>query len=423
MKAQRTLPPTAAPIEWRDLLQGVAGLAHPSATLAELKTDLGRYFGVKHVWLVSSGKAALVLILRALHALSGRRTVVMPGYTCFSVPSAVVRAGLAVRLCDVDPLTFEPDLSQLSENTDADTLCVLATHLLGIGVDVSRFVERCHPRGIFVVEDVAQAFGASYNDKPLGTIGDVAFLSFGRGKNITCGSGGAILTNDDRIGQAIAREYAGLPDVSIASMLANWLEVAVTQLLIDPSRYWFPAGLPFLKLGETKFYTDFPVTRMDAVRVGLLRRWRERLSRSTASRVAHAEQILRLLDDEKVQTIQPSEGGHSVYLRFPLLMRSRQDKELLCRISREQGLGISAMYPSAVRQVHELAASLSDVAVPRSAMIAERLVTLPTHELVSEEDVKRICSVITNLLSDQVSSEHRGPVRSQYCGTETPRPN
>ena len=69
---------------------------------------------------------------------------------------------------------------------------------------------------------------------------------------------GAILTNDDRIGQAIAREYAGLPDVSIASMLANWLVVAVTQLLIDPSRYWFPAGLPFLKLGETKFYTDFP---------------------------------------------------------------------------------------------------------------------------------------------------------------------
>ena len=134
------------------------------------------------MWLVSSGKAALVLILRALHALSGRRTVVMPGYTCFSVPSAVVRAGLAVRLCDVDPLTFEPDLSQLSENTDADTLCVLATHLLGIGVDVSRFVERCHPRGIFVVEDVAQAFGASYNDKPLRTIGDVAFLSFGRGK-------------------------------------------------------------------------------------------------------------------------------------------------------------------------------------------------------------------------------------------------
>ena len=68
---------------------------------------------------------------------------------------------------------------------------------------------------------------------------------------------GAILTNDDRIGQTIAREYAGLPDVSIASMLANWLEVAVTQLLIDPSRYWLPAGLPFLSSERRSFILIF----------------------------------------------------------------------------------------------------------------------------------------------------------------------
>jgi hypothetical protein len=104
----------------------------------------------------------------------------------------------------------------------------------------------------------------------LGSLGDVSFLSFGRGKNITCGSGGAILTNDDRIGKALAREYAQLPGESLLGMLTNWLEVAATQFLINPSRYWFPAGLPFLKLGETKFYTDFPITRMDPVRAGLL---------------------------------------------------------------------------------------------------------------------------------------------------------
>jgi hypothetical protein len=109
------------------------------------------------------------------------------------------------------------------------------------------------------VEDVAQAFGGECNGVPFGAMGDVSFLSFGRGKNITCGSGGAILTNDDRIGKALAREYAQLPEVSLVDMLRNWLEVAVTKVLINPSLYWLPVGLPFLKLGETKFYTDFPV--------------------------------------------------------------------------------------------------------------------------------------------------------------------
>ena len=423
MKAQRTLPPTAAPIEGRDLLQGLVGLVRPSAALDTLNADFRRHFGVKHVWFVSSGKTALTIILRALHSLSGRRTVVTPGYTCFSVPSAVVRAGLSVRLCDVDPHTFNPDFCQLAEIAGEDALCVLATHLLGIGVDVPRVVELCRPRGVFVVEDVAQAFGGSFEERPCGAIGDVGFLSFGRGKNITCGSGGAILTNDDRIGEALAREYTGLPDMSIADMLRNWLEVALTQVLIDPSRYWIPAGLPFLGLGETKFYADFPMARMDAVRAGLLGRWKERLSRSTTSRVAHSAQMRRLLGDAPGHTIQPSEGGRSVYLRFPLLMRSRQDKDALCRISREQGLGVSAMYPTAISQVAELSELLSAEPVPHSVTIAERLVTLPTHELVSDEDLKRICSIVTGVLRDQMIGDRAVTGGSRLCGSGLTKSN
>ncbi len=398
MKAQRTLPPSAAPIDWRDLIQGLVGFARPQATIRQREAEFRQYFGVKHVWFVSSGKAALSLILRALHSLSGRQKVVVPGYTCFSVPSAVVQAQLSVALCDVDPLSLDFDFDQLTQMTDSTVLCVLATHLLGIGVDVPRIVKLCRQRGIFVVEDVAQAFGGDREGRPFGTMGDVSFLSFGRGKNITCGSGGAILSNDDRIGAAITREYAQLPDESVLGMLKNWLEVAATQLLINPSLFWLPAGLPFLKLGETKFYTDFSVTRMDPVRAGLLRRWKERLAHATASRVAHAEQVLRFFASSPVQTIKPSQRDHSVYLRLPLLMRSKQEKEALCRVSGEQGLGVSSMYPSSLQHIAELREKLSSRDVPQSTMIAERLVTLPTHELLSARDLERICHAVQDVL-------------------------
>lgn len=394
MKAQRTLPPSAAPIDWRDLIQGLVGFARPQATVLRLQAEFREYFGVKHVWFVSSGKAALNIILRALHGLSGRQKVVLPGYTCFSVPSAVVRARLSVVLCDVAPQSFDLDFEQLERLADSEVLCVLATHLFGIGIDVPRIVELCHRRGIFVVEDVAQAFGGSREGTPFGAMGDVAFLSFGRGKHLTCGSGGAILTNDDRIGEAVAREYAQLPAGSPLDMFKNWLEVAATQLLIHPSLYWLPAGLPFLKLGETKFYRDFPVARMDPVRAGLLRRWKERLARSTSSRVSHAEHLIRSLDSGGVQMIKPSVPGRSVYLRLPVLMGSKQEKESVCLMSKAQGLGVSAAYPSSIQQVPELREVLSSQNVPRAAMMAERLVTVPTHELLSDTDLARICSAV-----------------------------
>ena len=411
MKVQRTLAPSAAPINWQDLVHGLVGLLRPQATTRRLEAEFREYFGVKHVWFVSSGKAALSLILHALHSLSGRQKVVVPGYTCFSVPSAVVRAQLSIALCDMDPLSFDLDHDQLTQMADSTVLCVLATHLLGIGADVPQIVEICRQRGIFVVEDVAQAFGGDCEGKPFGTMSDVAFLSFGRGKNISCGSGGAILSNDDRIGEAITHEYARLPEESVLGMLRNWLEVAATQLLILPSCYWLPAGLPFLKLGETRFETDFLVTRMDSVRAGLLRGWKKRLVHATRSRVTHAEELLRLLASSPIQAIKASGQNHSVYLRLPLLMRSRQEKEALCRASVEQGLGVSSMYPSSIQYIAELRTELESQAVPQATMMAERLVTLPTHEFVSAHDLARICSAVQEIQR----AEGVGPTHSSIA--------
>ncbi len=83
-----------------------------------------------------------------------------------------------------------------------------------------------------------------------------------------------------------------------------------------------------------------------------------------------------------------------MYLRLPVLMRSRQEKDAVCRTSAEQGLGISPLYPSSLQYITKLRDTLSSQDVPQSTMIAERLVTLPTHELVSDSDVVRISTVI-----------------------------
>jgi dTDP-4-amino-4,6-dideoxygalactose transaminase len=414
MKVQRTLAPSAAPLEIKDLLRGLAAVFNGMRVMHNLTREFQTYFGVRHVFWLNSGKAALTLILLGLKRLSSRRKVVIPAYTCFSVPSAVVKAGLDISLCDVDPATLDFDALALRGCLDNEVLAVLPTHLLGYSVDVTKVKRYAGQHHIYVIEDVAQSFGGMAKGKPLGTMGDVAFLSFGRGKNVTCGSGGVILTNSDQIGQAIEQEYQRLEKESLAGAIRNWFEVAATQILLNPSLYWLPAGLPFLKLGETKFYRDFSIRRMDKIRAGLLSDWMRRLRQSTDTRRERASELMNHL--AKVMTgllpSQPAQGA--AYLRYPILMNSGEAKSRLCALAKEEGLGISPGYPTSIQEIGELKSSLQPINVTGASILAERLVTLPTHQYVTARDMKRMRELLEKLIRDDQAVSH---VASQQPST------
>ena len=212
MMPQRTLSPTAAPISFWDLIGAASGLWGGGKHRARLIQELKVKFSAREVFLVSSGKAALTVILKALAASSGRRRVIVPAYTCFSVPSAIVRAGLEVVLCDVEPETLDFNFSELEGLINEEVLCVVPTHLFGRPADVDRVKRLCEGKGIVVIEDAAQAMGGQSGGRLLGTLGDVAFFSLGRGKNLTCGTGGVILTRSLPLAEKIKAEYATLPE-------------------------------------------------------------------------------------------------------------------------------------------------------------------------------------------------------------------
>src|SRR5467141_1168491 len=115
MRIGRTLPPAATPIDIRAIVGGICGMFRGQLELDRFELELKEYFEVEHCFLVSSGKAAFTLILLALHELfPDRDEVLIPAFTCYSVPSSVVRAGLRIRLCDQRPDSFDFDFAQLS---------------------------------------------------------------------------------------------------------------------------------------------------------------------------------------------------------------------------------------------------------------------------------------------------------------------
>lgn len=378
----RVLPPAAAPLTVSDLWQGMMGLFLPQRALRRMEEQMKTYFGVRHLFFVSSGKAALTLILLGLKALSPRRQVLLPAYTCFSVPSAVVRAGLSVTLCDLAPDTFDYDPRLLNNAVNDETLCVVASHLFGIPADVDGIKALCRMRGIYVVEDAAQAMGGVCAGRKLGTIGDVGFFSLGRGKNITCGSGGVIVTHSDEIATAIAPHYHALATMEMGEDLAEQVKLALMILFIRPALYGLPAALPWLKLGETCFDADFPMKKRSGRGAGILWNWKARLESSNTTRVRAGREYQKSLHE--TPDAQPV-----AWLRFPHLLASSAERDRFYAAT--QSLGVSRMYPTAIHNIPQIREQFRGMDYPRATDVAARLVTLPTHQWVSGEDRAVIC--------------------------------
>jgi len=390
MRIQRTIPPAAAPLYWRDFWYGLGGIFSGEKSVEKFEEEIRNYFGMKYVFTVSSGKAALALILSGLKSLSPKREVIIPAYTCFSVPSAIVKAGLKVKLCDIDPSTLDFDYKSLEKAVNENTLCVIPNHLFGVPSDLDRIQSLCRFRGIYVIEDAAQAMGSVYKGSKLGTIGDVGFFSFGRGKNITCGSGGVILTHSMQIAMAVEKEFSKLEKPGLVEGVKEFLSLLLMKIFIHPALYWFPDGLPFLKLGETIFYRDFPIKKLSGLKGASMRKWKERLERSQQERTKNGSYFIKSL---RANTLR---GGELPYLRLPVLVESVEKRDRIYSLSRERGLGLSFMYPTAINEIKEIKADFEGEAFPAAKEIAERLLTIPVHGLLSDRDKIAITELVNS---------------------------
>ena len=391
MRIGRVLPPAAAPLGWSDLWHGAAASLSPRRALREFEDDVRQHFGVRHVFLLSSGTAALTVTLRALRSLSLRREVLLPAYTCFSVPAAVLEAGLRPALCDIDPATFDFDHALLDQTVTASTLCVVGHHLFGVPSDIERLRAICHARGIFVVEDAAQGMGAESNGRQLGTVGDVGIFSLGRGKNVTCGSGGVIVTNSDEIAVAVVREYASVKTASLRDIVRDCIEAVFLAVFIRPSLYWMPSALPFLRLGQTVFPKNIRVRRLSGLKAGLLRNWRRSLAQANRARSETAAYLCGRL------RVQPASGTSHPYLRLPVLAGSAREKARIHALSRARGLGLSAAYPSPLNEVPEVRALVNGHRFPSARRVADCLLTLPTHHWLTDRDKQAIAELCQDI--------------------------
>ena len=388
MRIGRTLPPAAAPLRCRDLCHGVLGMLSPDDAIRALENSIRQHFGARHVFLVSSGKAALTMTLMGLKAASAKTEVVIPAYTCFSMPAAVLSAGLRPILCDINPSTFDFDHEQLEATLTDNTLCVVAHHLFGIPADIERVRALCRARGIAVIEDAAQAMGIESGGRKLGTIGDVGIFSLGRGKNVTCGSGGIVVTQSDQIAGALRSQWPRLESPLPAESLKDFAKLVFMAIFIRPGLYWIPNALPFLRLGQTIFPKSVSVKRLSGMQAGLLHNWQSRLSQSNQRRSETAASVSRQL------SLSLPHGPSHPYLRMPILAATPQRRKHIHAFAERRGLGLSVAYPTPINEIPEIRHMFDGKRYPSARRVSEHILTIPTHQWISEKDKLAIAECV-----------------------------
>src|SRR5881398_640880 len=162
----------------------------------QLESGLARMLGIRHAIAVSSGTDALLLALMALDIKAGDE-VVTTAYSFFATAAAIVRLGARPVLVDIEPSTFNIDPGQTAAAITPRTKAILPVHLFGLSADLDPVVYAASRAGVPVVEDAAQAIGATYQSRPVGAFGALACFSFFPSKNLGAFGDAGLLTTED----------------------------------------------------------------------------------------------------------------------------------------------------------------------------------------------------------------------------------
>lgn len=250
----KRIPSAGTPVGVSDLVAAAVGLWSPR--VERFRQTLRTRLSAPYLSVVNSGTTAFYLILRALSRRSSRREVILPAYTAPSLMLPIQKAGLVPRVCEVDLDTFNLDLDRLGETVGPKTLCVVPVHMFGLPCDIDGVRRVVADRDVIIVEDAASSFGTTVNGCQTSTLGDVGFLSFNRGKNLSTLMGGAMVTADPDLAALMDEECRSLPPVRPVTQCQLLMKLSALAVAVRPGGY---TALHVLvsRFKYTTLHTDF----------------------------------------------------------------------------------------------------------------------------------------------------------------------
>ena len=395
MKKRRLshLPPAAVPVTPADLLAGLRG---SQATLQQFRLALASYLGVsvESCRLASSGRSALFCLLQGLKSERGTRTqVVMPAYTCPAVARVVIDLDLQPIFVDLTPQTMHYEAVGLATAVGDETLAVVLVHPFGIPLAAEETIAVAQQAGAVVIEDAAQALGAKWDGRPVGTRGDFGLFSLGPGKPISTGGGGIAIANHAQGIASLNSWWADLPKPTSVVSAAAWGRQAAFQLAFHPRGWWAATRVGLHRVGNQESSWGYQVQGLTTSQAGVGMALLPRLDAINAQRRRKAVLLQAAASrSQDVQTIAIDNKAQPIFLRYPLLATSEEERESLYEALWAAGIGAGRLYEKSLPAIFTPGKQAS---FPGAEAIARRLLTLPTHHQVTGNDIRNIDAILS----------------------------
>jgi dTDP-4-amino-4,6-dideoxygalactose transaminase len=321
------------------------------------ETEMAAWLGVNAVCGVGCATSGLFALLKALGVGPGDEVITTP-HTAIPTAEAISLTGARVVFCDLRPGYFFVDPEQVARRITPRTKALLPVHLYGQPVDMAAFLALGREHGLPVVEDCAQAQGAWYGGRRVGTLGDAAAFSFFPSKNLGgFGDGGAITARDPEV-------------LRRARMFCNHGR-------------------------ESKYDHEFEGmnSRLDSLQAALLRVELPHLDEWNACRLRAARWYdMRLADVEAVTTPQVLEGTTPVYHVYAILA---PDRDALAAHLEREGIETGIHYPHSLNLLQAYAWLQQGAgSFPRAEHACAHTLSLPMHPSITEAEVERVCASI-----------------------------
>jgi dTDP-3-amino-3,4,6-trideoxy-alpha-D-glucose transaminase len=317
------------------------------------EAQFAAYVGTSHCVGVASGTDAISLALRAMGIGAGDEVVTV-ARTAAGTATGIRAAGATIRFVDVEPSTRGMDPTALEAAIGPRTAAVVAVHLHGIPARIVEIAEIAKRHGVALVEDCAQAHGATVDGVRVGCFGDAAAFSFYPTKNLGCvGDGGAVVTDSAELAARVRR---------------------LRQFGWDEDRI------------STEYGAN---SRLDEIQAAILAQLLPHLDVANAERRAIAADFSAAFADLPIELPTASPGA--VYHQFAIAL---DERDALARALWEDGIATAVHYPRGLH--HEPAFAVAGLSLPVTERLARRMLSLPIQPEVAGVNRERIVAAVRN---------------------------
>ena len=341
------------------------------ATTKEFEDRIRAYTGARHVIAVNTGTSALHLALELLDLRPGDE-VIVPSLTFVASVQAILSAGAKPVFCEIDPDTLNLNVEDALSRVTSRTRVIMPVHYGGYACDMDPLLSFASSHKIRIVEDAAHAYGSSYKGRKIGTLGDITCFSFDPIKNITCGEGGALTTNDDELAaRALPKRILGIDNDTWSRYRneRNWFyEVRTSGFRYHMAN--INAAIGLVQHGK-----------MDQFRqrkIEIIQRYNKALGGMAGLK------LLRTPTDE-------------AFPFFYIIRVLNGRRDAMMRVLKERGVGTGVHYiPNHIQPLF----AESRVSLPVTEAVFEEMLTIPLHCELTDADVEKVIAEIGAFLKE-----------------------